>query len=174
MCRAQSTQALRAHLPGTRRTAGRRTHHPRLHQPGKRREPLHLLRQTGLPMPSRPATTPRPLLPVESRDRGQDGEPATQPGRGRALPGLDRQPSPTRTDHRPDGRDLSNRRRTHPPAPSRHIEPTPNSETLTPTGGGQTVIEKCGTSVTQVPYLALIVPLLVVLPIVDWVVRVGG
>lgn len=27
---------------------------------------------------------------------------------------------------------------------------------------------------TQVPYLALIVPLLVVLPIVDWVVRVGG
>jgi hypothetical protein len=95
----------------------------------------YLVREPGLPLPTRPATTPRPLLPVEPRRGRQDREPLAQPERGRALPQLNRQPATPRTNQRPDGADLSRRRRT-PPTSKRPARTTPVNETLTPTSGG--------------------------------------
>lgn len=88
-----------------------------------------------LSLPSQDAATPRPLLPVEPGDRGQDHQPPSQRSRGAALPGLDRQPPSHRTAHRPDGADLSSRSRAALASSSRQ-EPPPDSEVLTARSGG--------------------------------------
>src|SRR5664279_5542217 len=124
--RVAPTRGPRTHLP----RAARRARPDRVHQPGQRRGPLHLLRQARLPLPGRPTTTPRPPLPVQPRHRRQDREPPAHRTRRRALPRLDHQPASPRTDRRPAGADLSRRRRP-PPTPTTDPEPTPNRETLT-------------------------------------------
>src|SRR5438128_9825618 len=72
---------------------------------------------------------------MEPGRRGQDRQPPSQRSRGAALPGLDRQPPPHRTTHRPDGADLSSRSRAAPRSSSVD-EPPPDSEALTTQSGG--------------------------------------
>src|ERR1035437_7443833 len=116
VCRAKQAPAVPGHLP----VAGRRARPDRLHPPRQPRIPNNLMRQTRLPLPGRPAPTPRTLLSVEPRHRGQDHQPQTQRVRSRPLPRLDRQLAPPRTDH-PDGGSLSRRCR-DPPTP---VQPPP-------------------------------------------------
>ena len=71
--------------PRTRRTRGRgRVHQRRQHHP-----PLHPLRHPRVPLPCRPATSPRPLLPMDRQGERKDSHPTTHRNRSRPLPRMD-------------------------------------------------------------------------------------
>src|ERR1035437_7164706 len=91
---------LRAALPRARRSAGRHW----LHRDGQRGASLQPVRERELWLSCRPAPTPRPLLPVDGKGGRQDGQPATQPGRGCPLQRMDRQRSPGTWPIGPDAR----------------------------------------------------------------------
>src|ERR1019366_2479501 len=75
-----------------RPAARHRVHRQR--QPPPTPQPL---RPEALPLPRRPATTAWPVLAVDREGQRQDRQPPTQPNRGRAQPGMDRQrPTPPR------------------------------------------------------------------------------
>ena len=63
---------------------------------------LQPVRERELWLSCRPAPTPRPLLPVDGKGGRQDGQPATQPGRGCPLQRMDRQRSPGTWSTGPD------------------------------------------------------------------------
>src|ERR1035438_5598518 len=93
---AEQARTLRGQVP----LAGRRALTVRRHQPGLRRRARDLVRQAGLPLPRRPATTARGPLPVEPSSEANAREPTAHRERVRALPIVYRQPAPPRGDRR--------------------------------------------------------------------------
>ncbi len=89
------------------------------------------MRRPTLPVRSRPATKTRPLLPIHPQDWGQNRHSPPHRRPGRVLPGMDRQPPPTRRTHRHNGTNLR-------PGPPTTTEPTnghPTPKIGQPSGG---------------------------------------